>query len=169
MIMRSYILAGCVILVVNWIASFFFILVYRCMGFHQPSPLYPFKEEVGRAIVNIFSNITAIYALVVLFDKLQLQLAIAMLVIPLLAGLLWSYYNLRRAKQGISPSGQVDMVLDRFKEQVESQYGRAIADIVAGEKSKKRYLIRSEYAYLAGNVFGTILGALVFFRNAPFF
>ena len=167
--MTSYILAGAVILSAKWILSLFFILVYRSMGFHQPNPLYPFKEEVVRAMVNILSNITAVYALVVLFDMLQRQPFIAMLVIPLLAGLLWSYYNLRRARQCIPPSRQVGMVFDRLREQVESQYGWAIAETVAGEKSKKRYLIRNEYAYLAGNVFGTILGALVFLRNVPFF
>jgi len=167
--MTSYILAGAVILAVKWISSLLFILVYRNMGFHQPSPLYPFKEEVGRAIVNILSNITAVYALIVLFDKLQLQPAIAMLIIPLLVGLLWSYCNLRRARQCIPPSREVGMVFDRLRKQVESQYGRVIAESVAGEVSKKGYLIRSEYAYLAGNVFGTILGALVFFRNVPLF
>ena len=61
------------------------------------------------------------------------------------------------------------MVFDRLRAQVESQYGSAIADTVAGEESKKRYLIRNEYAYLAGNVFGTILGALVFLHRVPFF
>jgi hypothetical protein len=137
------------------------------MGFHQPNPLYPFKEEVVRAMVNILSNITAVYVLVVLFDKLQLQLVIAMLAVPLLVGLFWSYYNLRRARQCIPPSRQAGMVFDRLREQVESQYGRAIADTVTGEESKKIYLIRNECAYLAGNVFGIILGTLVFLRNVP--
>ena len=61
------------------------------------------------------------------------------------------------------------MVFDRLRDQVESQYGREIAESIAGEESKKRYLIRSEYAYLTGNVSGIILGALVFLRNVPFF
>ncbi len=167
--MSSYIMSGAVVLVVKWISCLLFILLCRTMRFRQPSSLYPFKEEVVRAVINILSNITAVYALVVLYDKLQLQLAIAMLVIPLLAGLLWGYYNLRRARQGIAPSRQAGTVLDRFKEQLENEYGRAIAETVAGEESKRRYLVRSEYTYSAGNVFGTILGALLFLRNAPFF
>jgi len=167
--MTSYILAGAVILLGKWIISLLFILIYRSMGFHQPNPLYPFKEEVIRAMVNILSNIIAVYALVVLFEMLYLQLAIAMLGIPLLVGLLWSYYNLWRARHGIPPSRQVGMVFDRLREQVESQYGRAIAETLAGEGSKIKYLLRCEYAYLAGNVFGTLLGALVFLRNVPFF
>ena len=167
--MTSYILAGAVVLSAKWIVSILFILVYRSMGFHQPNPLYPFKEEVVRAMVNILSNITAVYALVVLFEMLHLQPAMSLLAIPLLVGLLWSYYNLRRARQCIPPSRQVGMVFDRLRAQVESQYGSAIADTVAGEELKKKYLIRNEYAYLAGNVFGTILGALVFLRHVPFF
>ncbi len=167
--MTSYVLAGAVVLSAKWIFSLLFILVYRSMGFHQPNPLYPFKEELVRAMVNILSNITAVYVLVVLFEMLLLQPAMAMLAVPLLVGLLWSYYNLQRARQCIPPSRQVGMVFDRLRAQVESQYGWAIAESVAGEESKKRYLIRSEYAYLAGNVFGTILGALVFLRNVPFF
>ena len=166
--MTSYILAVAVILSAKWILSLLFILVYRSMGFHQPNPLYPFKEEVVRAMVNILSNIIAVYALVVLFEMLQLQPAMAMLAIPLLVGLLWSYYNLQRARQGIPPSRQVGMVFDRLREQVESQYGREIAETVTGEESKKKYLLRCEYAYLAGNVFGTLLGAFVFLRNVPF-
>jgi hypothetical protein len=61
------------------------------------------------------------------------------------------------------------MVFDRLRDQVEIQYGWEIAESIAGEESKKRYLIRSEYTYLAGNVSGIILGALVFLRNVPFF
>ena len=167
--MTPYILAGAVVLAAKWTISLLFIVVYRSMGFHQPSPLTPFKEEIVRAVVNILSNIAAVYVLVVLFDTLELQPAMAMLAVPLIIGLLWSYYNLRRARRGIPPSRQVGMVFDRLREQVESQYGREIAESVAGEKSKKRYLIRSECAYLAGNVFGTILGALVFLRKVAFF
>jgi hypothetical protein len=167
--MTSYILAGAVILSAKWAISLLFIVVYRSMGFHQPNPLTPLKEEIVRAAVNILSNVAAVCVLVVFFDALQLQPAIAMLAVPLLIGLLWSYYNLRRARQCIPPSRQVGMVFDRLREQVESQYGSAIAESVAGEESKKRYLIRSEYAYLAGNVFGTISGVLVFFRGVPFF
>ena len=167
--MTSYILAGAVILSAKWIISLLFILVYRSMGFHQPNPLYPFKEEVVRAMVNILSNIIAVYALVVLFEMLQFQPAMAMLAIPLLVGLLWSYYNLRRAGQCIPPSRQVGVVFDRLREQVESQYGSAIAGTITGEESKIKYLLRCEYAYLTGNVFGTLLGALVFLRNVPFF
>jgi len=166
--MTSYFLGGAVILSTKWILSLLFILVYRSMGFHQPNPLYPFKEEVVRAMVNILSNIIAVYALVVLFEMLHLQPAMAMLGIPLLVGLLWSYYNLRRARQGIPPSRQVGMVFDRLREQIESQYGGAIAETVAGEESKIKYLLRCEYAYLTGNVFGTILGAFVFLHNVPF-
>ena len=167
--MTSYILAGAVILSAKWIISLFFILVYRSMGFHQPNPLYPFKEEVVRAMVNILSNIIAVYALVVLFEMLYLQPVMTMLAIPLLVGLLWSYYNLQRARHGIPPSRQVGTVFDRLREQVESQYGRAIAETVTGEESKVKYLLRCEYAYLTGNIFGTLLGAFVFLRNAPFF
>ncbi|MGD2093625.1 MAG: hypothetical protein PVH77_01310 [Phycisphaerales bacterium] len=165
--MCLYTLAGCVVLVAKWVCSFFFILLYRIMGFHQPSPLYPFKEEAGKIIVNILSNITAVYALVILFDKLQLQLGIAVLAMPLLAGLLWSHYNLTRAKQGIAPSRQIAMVFVRFKQQVENQYGKETAETVAGEELKKRYLTRSEYAYLIGNISGIVLGALIFLRNLP--
>jgi hypothetical protein len=111
-------------------------------------------------MVNILSNIIAVYVLVVVFDELQLQPSMAMLAVPLLIGLLWSYYNLRRAQQGIPPSKQVGMVFDQLRGQVESQYGSAIADTVAGEESKKRYLIHNECAYVAGNVFGTIFGVL---------
>jgi hypothetical protein len=167
--MTPYILAGAVILAVKWILSLLFIVVYRSLGFHQPNPLYPLKEEVVRAVVNILSNITAVYVLVVLFEEMQLRPAMAMLAVPLIIGLLWSYYNLRRARQCIPPSRQVGMVFDRLREQVESQYGREIAESIAGEESKKRYLIRSEHAYLAGNVFGTILGALVFLRKVALF
>lgn len=166
--MTSYILAGAVILSAKWILSLLFILVYRSMGFHQPNPLYPFKEEVVRAMVNILSNIIAVYALVVLFEMLQIQPVMTMLAIPLLVGLLWSYYNLQRARHGIPPSRQVGTVFDRLREQVESQYGRAIAETVAGDESKVKYLLRCEYAYLTGNIFGTLLGAFVFLRNAPF-
>lgn len=167
--MWSYILAAGTILVVKWIASFFFIFLYRMMGFHQPSPLFPFKEEVGKAILNILANITTVYALVVLFDRLQLQLTIAMLVIPFLAGLLWSHYNLVRAKRGIAPGRQIDMVFDQFKEEMEGQCGKAVAEAIAGQELKKRYLIRSEYAYLVGNISGVILGALMFLYRAPLF
>jgi hypothetical protein len=165
--MCFYTLAGCVVLVAKWVCSFFFILLYRIMGFHQPSPLYPFKEEVGKIIINILSNITAVFTLVILFDKLQFQLGIAVLAMPLLAGLLWSYYNLTRARRGIAPSEQIAMVFVRFKQQVEKQHGKAIAETVAGEELKKRYLTRSEYAYLIGNIFGIVLGALIFLRNLP--
>lgn len=167
--MTSYILAGAVILSAKWILSLLFILVYRSMGFHQPNPLYPFKEEVVRATVNILSNIVAVYALVVLFEMLHIQPVMTMLAIPLLVGLLWSYYNLQRARHCIPPSRQVGTVFDRLREQVESQYGRAIAETVTGEESKVKYLLRCEYAYLTGNIFGTLLGAFVFLRNAPFF
>ncbi|MEJ2703634.1 MAG: hypothetical protein P8Z79_14445 [Sedimentisphaerales bacterium] len=167
--MTSYILAGAVVLAAKWTISLLFIVVYRSMGFHQPSPLTPFKEEIVRAVVNILSNIAAVYVLVIFFDELQPQPAMAMLVVPLIIGLLWSYYNLRRARQGIPPSRQVGMVFDRLREQVESQYGREIAESVAGEESKRRYLIRSECAYLASNVLGTILGAFLFLRKVAFF
>jgi len=167
--MCSYILAAGTILVAKWIASFLFIFLYRMMGFHQPSPLFPFKEEIGKAIVNILSNITSVYALVVLFDRLQLQLTIAMLVIPLLAGLLWSHYNLIRAKRGIAPGKQIDTVFGQFKEQLESRCGKAVAEAIAGEELKKKYLIRSEYACLIGNMSGIILGALMFLYKAPLF
>jgi hypothetical protein len=156
--MTSYILAGVVVLSAKWIVSILYILVYRSMGFYQPNPLFPFKEELVRAMVNILSHITAVYVLVVVFDNLQLQPTMAMLAIPLLVGLLWSYYNLRRARQCIPPSRQVSEVFDRLRAQVESQYGRIIAESIAGEESKKKYLIRNEYVYSAGNVFGTILG-----------
>jgi hypothetical protein len=165
--MTSYILAGAVILSAKWILSLLFIVVYRSMGFHQPNPLFPFKEEVVRVMVNILWNIIAVYALMVLFEILHLQPAMAMLAVPLLVGLLWSYYNLRRARQGIPPSRQIGMVFDQLKEQVECQYGRALAETVAGEESKIKYLLRCEYTYLAGNVFGILLGALVFLRNVP--
>jgi len=167
--MTSYILAGVVVLSAKWIISILYILVYRSMGFYQPNPLYPFKEELVRAMVNILSNITAVYVLVVVFDNLQLQPAMAMLAVPLLIGLLWSYYNLRRARQCIPPSRQVGIVFDRLRAQVESQYGMTIAESIAGEESKKKYLIRNEYAYSAGNVFGTILGGLLFLRHTPFY
>jgi len=165
--MCLYTLAGCIILVAKWVSSFFFILLHRIMGFHQPSPLYPFKEELGKIIINILSNITAVYALVILFDKLQFRLGIAVLVMPLLVGVLWSRYNLTRAKQGIAPSRQIAMVFVRFKKQIENQYGKAIAETVAGEELKKRYLTRSEYAYLTGNISGIILGGLIFLNNTP--
>lgn len=167
--MCSYILAGAVVLIMKWIVSFFFIFLYRIMEFHRPSPLHPFKEELGKATINILSNITAVYALVVFFDRLHLQPALAVLVLPLMVGLLWSHYNLTRAKQGIAPGGRVDMMFDRFRQQVAVECGSAVAETVAGEESKKRYLIRSEYAYLAGNISGTILGALLFLRYAPWF
>jgi hypothetical protein len=167
--MSSYILAGAVVLLVKWISAIIFILFYRMMRFCEPNSLYSFREEAGRAIINILSNIIAVYSLVVLFNELQLQLAIAMLVIPLVSSLLWGYYNLRRARQGISASRQAGVVFDRFREQVESQYGKAIADTVVGDESKRRFLVRSEYAYSAVNLFGTILGALLFLRKAPFF
>jgi len=167
--MCSYILAGAVVLIVKWIVSFFFIFLYRTMGFHQPSPLCPFKEEMGKAIINILSNITAVYALVLLFDTLYLQPAVGVLVLPLLAGLLWSYYNLTRAQRGIAPGRQTDLMFDRFRQQVATERGVAVAEMVAGEGTKRRYLVRSEYAYLAGNISGTILGALIFLQNAPLF
>ena len=167
--MSSYILAGAVVLVVKWISAILFILFYRMMRFCKPSSLYSFKEEVGRTIINILSNIIAVYVFVVLFNELQIQLAIGMLVIPLLVGFLWGYYNLQRARQGISPSRQAGVVFDGFREQMESKYGKAIAETVAGDKSKRKYLIRSEYAYSAGNMFGIILGALLFLRKASFF
>jgi hypothetical protein len=167
--MGSYILAGAVVLIVKWVVSFFFIFLYRIMGFHQPSPLRPFKEELGKAIINILSNITAVYALVLLFDTLHVQLAITVLVLPLLVGLLWSHYNLTRAKQGVAPGRQVDMMFDRFRQQVAAECGSAVAETAAGEESKKRYLVRSEYAYLAGNLSGTMLGALLFLRYVPWF
>lgn len=167
--MSSYILAGAVVLVVKWISAILFILFYRMMRFCKPSSLYSFKEEAGRTIINILSNITAVYVLVVLFNELQLQLAIGMLVIPLLVGFLWGYYNLRRARQGISASRQAGVVFDRFREQVESQYGKAVAETITRDESRRRFLIRSEYAYSAGNLFGTILGALLFLRKASFF
>ena len=167
--MCSYILAGAVVLVVKWIASFFFIFLYRVMGFHQPSPLRPFKEEMGKAVINIFSNITAVYALALLFGALHVQLVIGLLVLPLLIGLFWSRYNLIRARQGIAPGRRVDMMFDRFRQQVAAECGRAIAETVAGVESKKRYLVRSEYAHLASNISGTMLGALMFFQNAPLF
>jgi hypothetical protein len=168
-IMSSYILAGAVVLVVKWISAILLILFYRMMRFCKPSSLYSFKEEVGRTIINILSNITAVYVFVVLFNELQLQLAIGMLVIPLLVGMLWGYYNLQRARQGISACRQAGEVFYQFREQMESQYGKAIAEAVTGNELKRRFLIRSEYAYSAGNVFGTILGAILFLRNAPFF
>lgn len=65
--MTSYILAGVVVLSAKWIVSILYILVYRSMGFYQPNPLYPFNEELVRAMVNILSNITAVYVLVVVF------------------------------------------------------------------------------------------------------
>lgn len=167
--MCSYILAGAVVLIMKWIVSFFFIFLYRIMGFHQPSPLHPFKEEVGKAIINILSNITAVFVLVLLFDALQVQLVIGVLVLPLLIGLLWSHYNLARARQGIAPGRRVDMMFDRFRQQVVAECGRAVAETAAGEGSKKRYLVRSEYAYLAGNISGTIFGALIFLRYTPWF
>jgi hypothetical protein len=167
--MSSYILAGAVVLLVKWISAILFILFYRMMRFCEPSSLYSFKEEVGRTIISILSNIASVYALVVLFNELQLQLAIAMLVIPLVSSLLWGYYNLRRARQGILASRQASVVFDRFREQVENQYGKIIAEAVLGDESKRRILIRSEYAYSAGNLFGTILGGLLFLRKAPFF
>lgn len=167
--MRSYILAGAIVLIGKWIISFFFIFLYRIMGFHQPSPLHPFKEETGKAIVNILSSITAVYALVLLFGALHVQLVIGVLFLPLLIGLLWSHYNLTRARQGIAPGRRVDMMFDRFRQQVAAECGRAAAETAAGEGSKKRYLVRSEYAHLAGNISGTIFGALLFFRYAPWF
>jgi hypothetical protein len=167
--MSSYILAGAVVLIVKWISAILFILFYRMMRFCEPSSLYSFKEEVGRTIINILSNITAVYVLFVLFNELQLHPAIGMLIIPLLVGLLWGYYNLRRARQGFPPSRQAGVVFDRFREQMESQYGKAIAETITGDESRRRFLIRSEYAYSASNLFGTILGALLFLREAPFF
>jgi len=167
--MSSYILASAVVLVVKWISAILFILFYRMMRFCKPSSLYSFKEEMGRTIINILSNITAVYVFVVLFNELQLQLAIGMLVIPLLVGFLWGYYNLQRAIQGIPPSRQAGAVFDRFREQVESQYGKAVAETITGDESRRRFLIRSEYAYSTGNLFGTILGALLFLRKASFF
>jgi hypothetical protein len=167
--MCFYILAGTVVLIVKWIASFFFIFLYRIMGFHQPSPLHPFKEELGKAMINILSNVSAVYVLVLLFHALQVHLVIGVLVLPLLAGLLWSYYNLIRARQGIAPGRRVDTMFDRFRQQVAAECGCAVAETAAGEESKRRYLVRSEYAYLAGNISGTMLGALIFFQNAPLF
>jgi len=168
-IMTSYFLAGAVVLVVKWISAILLILFYRMMRFCKPSSLYSFEEEVGRTTINILSNITAVYVFVVLFNELQLQLAIGMLVIPLLVGMLWGYYNLRRARQGISASRQTGVIFDQFREQMESQYGEAIAETITGDESRRRFLIRSEYAYSASNLFGTILGAILFLRNAPFF
>ena len=167
--MSSYILAGAVVLVVKWISVILFILFYRMMRFCKLCSLYSFQEEAGRTIINILSNIIAVYALVVLFNELQLQLAIGMLVIPLLVGFLWGYYNLRRARQGILPSRQAGEVFDRFREQLESQYGKEIAETITGDESRRRFLIRSEYAYSASNLFGTILGAFLFLREVPFF
>lgn len=167
--MSSYILAGAVVLLVKWISAILFILFYRMMRFCEPNSLCSFREEAVRTIINILSNIIAVYALVVLFNELQLQLAIAMLVIPSVSSLLWGYYNLRRAKQGISASRQTGVAFDRFREQVENQYGRAIADTIVGDESKRRFLLRSEYAYSAGGLFGTILGALLFLCKAPLF
>jgi hypothetical protein len=60
-------------------------------------------------------------------------------------------------------------MFDRFRQQVATERGVAVAEMVAGEGAKKRYLVRSEYAYLAGNISGTILGALIFLQNAPLF
>jgi hypothetical protein len=167
--MCSYILAGAVVLIGKWSVSFFFIFLYRIMGFHQPSPLHPFKEELGKAFINILSNITAVYVLVLLFDALQVQPVIGVLILPLLAGLFWSYYNLTRARQGIAPGRRVDMMFDRFRQQVAVECGCEVAETAAGEGPKKRYLVRSEYAYLAGNISGTILGAFIFLQNAPLF
>jgi len=92
-----------------------------------------------------------------------------MLVIPLLVGLLWGYCNLRIARQGISASRQAGVVFDRFREQMEDQYGKAVAETITEDESRRGFLIRSEYAYSASNLFGTILGALLFLREAPFF
>jgi hypothetical protein len=167
--MCFYILAGAAVLIMKWIASFFFIFFYRIMGFHQPSPLHPFKEELAKATINVLSNVTAVYALVVLFDRLHLQPAVAVLVLPLVVGLFWSHYNLSRARRGIAPGRRVDMTFDRFRRHVAAERGSTVAETVAGEGLKKRYLIRSEYAYLTGNISGTILGAFLFLRYAPWF
>lgn len=167
--MSSYILASAVVLVVKWISAILFILFYRMMRICKPSSLYSFKEEVGRTIINILSNITAVYVLVVLFNVLQLQPAIGMLVIPVLIGLLWGYYNLQRARQGISANRQNSVVSNRFREQMEGQDGNTTEKTIAGDESRRRFLIRCEYAYSASNLFGTMLGAFLFLHKVPFF
>jgi len=99
-------------------------------------------------IVTFFSNIFAIYVLVWLCGKLNVQPLLRMLIIPYLIIFLTGFYRIKKAKSG--------------RRMVEISY-QETGDPYHGSEEFQFFLVRHEYGYFLGDLFGLLVGAMLFF------
>lgn len=94
------------------------------------------------------SNIFAVYFLVWLFSKLNVQPMLTMLIIPYLLTVLKGFKRIRRAKSG--------------RRMAEISY-EVTGEMYYGSNNFQSFLVRHEYGYLLGDVLGLSVGVALFF------
>ncbi len=138
-VITAYISAIIVVAIMGNI-GLLFLVPFRTLL--RKSNLFNIAVSTG---ANICSNILAVYIVFWLSSKLKVEPSFAMLIVPLLLTLSNDFKRLDKVKRGIS----------RVRDMLEMQ-GEQYCD------NTKLFEIRSEYAYLIGDVIGLSLGAIFF-------
>ena len=98
-------------------------------------------------LMTFFSNIFAVYVIVWLCDKLNVQPLFSMLIIPYVIIFVKGFRRIKRAQSG--------------RRMAEISY-RVTGDIYHGSEEFQTFLIRHEYGYFLGDFLGLSVGAVLF-------
>lgn len=99
-------------------------------------------------IMTFFFNIFAIYVLVWLCGKLNVQPLLRMLIVPYLIIFLTGFYRIKKTKSG--------------RRMVEISY-QETGDPYQGSEEFQSFLVRHEYGYFLGDLLGLLVGVVLFF------
>ena len=141
-IIVTYILAIIILAILGNIGLLFFLPIRKILAKSKSLII------IVCTLITFCSNIFAVYFLVWLCSKLNVQPMLTMLIIPYLLIVLKGFKRIRRAESGVR------MAEISWEETGELHYG--------SEKFKS-FLVRNEYGYLLGDILGLSLGVLLFF------
>jgi hypothetical protein len=143
-----YILSIFIVSIVGSLFGFLLILIppLRLLLTRLKSLLYVFTLSI-----NIASNFFAVFLIVSICNKLNIQPTLLMVIIPGILSIRNGNSRIKRAKEGAS---NVKNMLDNSGEP---------------ESYDQKSDIKTEYINQIGDIVGLILGALYFLYNAPLY
>jgi len=119
--------------------------------------LFPLRKTLAKSknllivvstLMTFFSNIFAVYVIIWLCDKLNVQPLFSMLIIPYFIIFVKGFRRIKRAKSG--------------RRMAEISY-QETGDIYHGSEKFQTFLIRHEYGHFVGDLLGLTVGAVLFF------
>jgi len=140
-----------------YILAFFIVAFFGNIFILLFIPLGPLMRKIKSimpiisAVLDIASNFIAVFAIVLLCDKLNIKPTLLMVIIPGVLTIQNNTSRIKRAKRGIA---NAKYMLERSGE---------------SDSYEQELDVRNEYAHLIGDVTGLLLGTIYFLSNAPLF